>query len=501
MGGPRVLATGALVLLLAAAAIGTPADADLWGHITFGRDIVSSGQIIQADPYSFTSDRPWVNHEWLAEITFAESYRLAGSPGLILLKLFIITAMLVVVGRYLKRLQLPAAAIVVLLVLAFAGTYWRTHTVRPQLFSIVFFAILLITMMRADQGRRLGLVVVPPMFALWVNFHGGWIVGLGILGIWTAVRVVDWRIPMKERLALASAGIAAVAATLLNPYGIHMWSFLYETVGFGRADIEDWLPILSHPVALGVPWLLTLAAAGMAVWKARPRWDYVAVAALMAFASFRVSRLDAFFALVVVLMLAPEIGAVITRLVPSSRSTAEATKTPMPRSQVIGVAAITVAVVAAVMVPAARIIGPYTTCNSIGGPWVPEAEAGRFILLNQLKGRMLTWFDWGQYAIWHFGPDLQVSMDGRRETVYTEGTIQAHRRFYAADDTASSYLRQLNPDYIWLPKRLPVTDMLLKAGWLPIFSGEISVVLARAGTGPFQQVGPFSGGMRCFPGP
>ena len=27
-------------------------------------------------------------------------------------------------------------------------------------------------------------------------------------------------------------------------------------------------------------------------------------------------------------------------------------------------------------------------------------------------------FDWGEYVIWHLGPQVRVSVDGRRETVY-----------------------------------------------------------------------------------
>jgi hypothetical protein len=63
------------------------------------------------------------------------------------------------------------------------------------------------------------------------------------------------------------------------------------------------------------------------------------------------------------------------------------------------------------------------------------------------------------------------------------------------------YLRALNPDYIWLPKRLPVSDRLAEAGWTAIFSGPISVVFARTGAGPFQQVAAIPGAVRCFPGP
>jgi hypothetical protein len=273
-------------------------------------------------------------------------------------------------------------------------------------------------------------------------------------------------------------------------------------VRLGRSDIEEWGSVLTFPVALGVPWAITFAAAGLAVWRggARLRWDYITIVALLAFASFRVSRLDAFFALAVVVLLEQPLTSLITDFVERRRAPgAKAIRErPVPG---LGVLVITVIAVAAMLVPAAKIIAPYATCLTIAGGWVPDEEAGRFILHNRLKGRMLTWFDWGEYAIWHFGPDLQVSMDGRRETVYTEGTIQAHRRFYAADATAASYLRALNPDFIWLPKRLPVTDTLRAAGWMAAFDGAVSVVLARAGAGPFEKAAASRGGMRCFPGP
>ena len=34
----------------------TYADADLWGHVRFGLDILSAGHLPSVDPYSFTSD-------------------------------------------------------------------------------------------------------------------------------------------------------------------------------------------------------------------------------------------------------------------------------------------------------------------------------------------------------------------------------------------------------------------------------------------------------------
>src|SRR5688572_26835224 len=49
----------------------TRADVDLWGHLRFGLDILETRSLHSVDPYSFTSDRPWLNHEWLAEVVIA----------------------------------------------------------------------------------------------------------------------------------------------------------------------------------------------------------------------------------------------------------------------------------------------------------------------------------------------------------------------------------------------------------------------------------------------
>ena len=506
MKGPGLLAGIGLVLVLAAAVIGTPADADLWGHITFGRDILETGQIVQADAYAFTSDRAWVNHEWLSEIAFAKSYELAGSSGLVGLKVLVVVTLLGLIWRHLRRATPSTVVAAALLLLGFVGTFWRTHTVRPQLFSVLFFAVLLITLTKIDRGRRWMWLVIPPLMAVWVNVHGGWIVGVGVLGLWTAARIVNTQMPWHERLMLAVAGLLALGATLINPYGMEMWRFLGETVRLGRDDIEEWGSILTFPLALGLPWAMSFIAAALVVLrgKPRPRWDYVAIVALLAFSSFRVSRLDAFFSLATVILFTPELASVVERFVRArwpSRAASQTAKASAESASATGIIAITVITVAVMMVPAAKTIGPYATCLTIAGGWVPDEDAGRFILANHLKGRMLTWFDWGEYAIWHFGPDLQVSMDGRRETVYTEGTIQAHRRFYAADETAPAYLRALNPDYIWLPRRLPITNTLMTSGWTTAFDGPLSVVLARTGAGLFQQVTPSGTARRCFPGP
>jgi hypothetical protein len=113
----------------------------------------------------------------------------------------------------------------------------------------------------------------------------------------------------------------------------------------------------------------------------------------------------------------------------------------------------------------------------------------------------LTFFDWGQYAIWHFAPELKVSMDGRRETVYSDDMIWAHWRFYDAEASALPFLEQLNPDYVWVPKRRAINNRLAGAGWTSIFDGPVSTIFARQAPLVLHEIDPVPAGPRCFPGP
>jgi len=131
----------------------------------------------------------------------------------------------------------------------------------------------------------------------------------------------------------------------------------------------------------------------------------------------------------------------------------------------------------------------------------PEPEAAEFMRQNDLSGRMITWFNWGEYAIWHFAPDIQVSMDGRRETIYTDTQIQGHLGFYFDQPGALSFARDLAPDYIWLPKGLPVVRTLLDDGWNRLYEGSMSILLSEQPRAVVTLLEPQRQGRRCFPGP
>jgi hypothetical protein len=139
---------------------------------------------------------------------------------------------------------------------------------------------------------------------------------------------------------------------------------------------------------------------------------------------------------------------------------------------------------------------------TMGAEYLPEPEASAYVLQHRLTGKMFTWFDYGEYAIWHFWPAIHVSMDGRRETVYSQRIRDVHFEIYRNAPGAIDALRGLQADYAWLPVDAPVVPTLEANGWRAGFKGPRSVILCRNSVPPVQAaVDSPSREPRRFPGP
>jgi hypothetical protein len=157
---------------------------------------------------------------------------------------------------------------------------------------------------------------------------------------------------------------------------------------------------------------------------------------------------------------------------------------------------------AIVAIAALPLLASRATRISIGHPPMPEREAVEFVQQAGLRGRVLVWFDWGEYVIWHFSPRMRVSIDGRRETVYSDELIAKHMAFYLGDSTAIDLPTRISADYIWVPKWIPVVPKMRDNGWAPIFEGPQSIILARSASDihPLRLVSE-DAKLRVFPGP
>ncbi len=115
--------------------IGTTSDTDLWGHVRFGQDLLrdtgaAAGRYRRMPS---TSDRPWINHEWLAELAMGAAFDAAGVAGLLLLKAALLLGSLIVVAWAVDRAAGGRAAGIAIFSLAsLMGVLPLFATLRPQ---------------------------------------------------------------------------------------------------------------------------------------------------------------------------------------------------------------------------------------------------------------------------------------------------------------------------------------------------------------------------------
>jgi hypothetical protein len=422
----------------------TRTDPDLWGHLRFGLDWLETGLLPAIDPYSFTQDRPWVNHEWLSEVATAVAYSYGGVPGLVLLKGSVIGSALAIIWRRLRgastviRLGVVTAALVGLLPLS--------TTVRPQIWSVLAL-VLLMTLLTPKRPSLRRIAAGGLLFCLWANLHGGWITGSGVLALYVAIRIV--RVPGTAFRWLL-LGFTSLAATLVNPYGERLWLFLVTTVRSSRPDISEWASFsFSEPPIMWISILVPAVVLALLVRQreTRPPAEIIGCLILMLAAGLRVSRVAPLMCPAAFALLAPYItkawGHVGTLTAPSR-----------PAAAILFLPAVFALV--ATRAPLTRAF----TCLPIGDAWAPDRAAAA--QLRGLKGRVWTTFNWGEYAIWHMGPDLRVSVDGRRETVYSDELLAWTRAVERGDREAIQRLISLGPEYVWLPASRTATRAALE---------------------------------------
>lgn len=485
----RIAAAMFVICLL----IPTVPDVDVWGHTMFGGEIVNAGTIPDRDHFSFTSDQAWINHEWLSEVLMYGSYAGGGGAGLVMLRLTLMALLFGLLWDTLRR-QGVNREITLVLVMVFAMlTYPRTLPMRPQLFSLVAFAALVAILIRYDGHRRVrALAPIPLLMVVWANSHGGFIVALLPLGLWTLMVATSVAVPLRERAIAAGLIAAGVLATVVNPYGVHLWEFLARTVGLNRSDITEWGSMAAVGAPVAAFWAVTtvLAIIGMKWHDGRLPWHRVALVVILAAASFRVSRLDAFYAIATVTCFGKGLAAFWTR---PRRRISSFQPSPLTAAVTLVLACCGSAAVLLRAAPAAD------GCVDRAA-WMPERSASAFVATNDLRGRIIVYFDWGEYVLWQFGSTLTVSTDGRRETVYSDRHINGHNEIYRGSDEGLAYLRGLNADYVWMPKALPIVARLEKDGWTAIYTGDRSVILARASLALERAPWKMPDDPTCFPG-
>lgn len=233
------------------------ANNDFWLHLSVGEQVLRTGQIPEADSWSATAaGRPYFAHGWLSGVIYAWLHGI----GPFAVTLWRAALALAIAGLMVLALPARARRGAFALPLLVVATYVIAYrlSVRPHLASLLCFAALVLAL----EGWRVHrswkrCAWLPVLFALWANLHGGFLYGLGVLGLFTVGVALQVALEAKRgSKRLASEGFewadvkqlalltgACTLATLLNPFGLRALLFpitMAEGNAFLKEFITEW---------------------------------------------------------------------------------------------------------------------------------------------------------------------------------------------------------------------------------------------------------------------
>ncbi len=491
-----------LAFIIVVADAGRWADPDLWGHLAFGRLILTQGHLPPHDIYSYSaSGLPWHDHEWLSEVVLALCWSGLGVVGLKLMKLAATAATITLLA--LGAAETGASMALQLIVLT-TGALAIAPMIqfRPQLFDFVALSALLLLLARESYRRAGRLWLAIPIFALWANLHGGFFVGLAVLAGYTAVAAIEDLAAgagLKRARYLSGVTAGCVLATLLNPDGVGNWFTVIHTMRnpITRAIISEWQPLLfkiveewhkSPKTVINFALVIVPLAALALCFALKPRGGdlaLVVIAAMMNAAAYLAVRNMAL--------------AVIAATTPLCRHAALALETtcfgdtaalaPRSRSNEILVGAIALALAFATGLFSPRLPDGYA---------LPRG-AVEFMRAQHLHGNVLDDFGWGEYLIFQLAPESKVFIDSRYDMVYPQAVLADYLDFFFVRPRAAAVLNAYPHDFVLLRVASPAYGfMMAQPGWRIVYRDRVSALFARANS-PVAQLNGIS--IEGWPGP
>ena len=251
-----------------------------------GRHLLATRELPETDIFSWThDDKPWVLYQWLFEAGLAAAEGVLGVDWLVRLFMLAVVAIYIFIPLFAavpRRVSFVLTAAIGALALLMVTL---NMSIRPGLLTTLFLLIQYMTVAAMRRGRlRLGgIAILAVMYLLWGNIHLGVILGPISLALMLAGDAVDRSrlrrfepadpeiesAPLSPRIMLAAIA-AAVGASLVNPYGLHVYARIIDLSG--QADhtaIVDELQPLDFGLVQGQLLLLCIGLFLLALLRFR----------------------------------------------------------------------------------------------------------------------------------------------------------------------------------------------------------------------------------------
>jgi len=455
-------------------------DRDFWLHAATGRWIVEHARLPSHDLFTYTvPGHRWVNHEYLSEVVLWLLQARFGLAGVsIAWGLLTWLGLLLVLAACGPRTRPYAITGLALALAAVAGApIWGP---RPQMVTFTLVALELLWLRRSlDNPGSRSILWLPVVMALWSNLHGGWPLGLLFLGAALVAEGARWladRQPVRLRVLrrLALVGALSVVAVGLNPNGLAIYAYPFQTLASGAQQdlIAEWASPNFHLASLRAFELMALLlVAGLALSRPAP-FDLLVALAGLALALESVRHVAIFVAAVTPVLVAAWSDAWGRVPVRWSR------RAPPSWGPALG--AVTLLGVAAVVAP--RIAGELARQPALTAQAVPAGAADWLAAHPTTGSRMFNEYAWGGYLADRFAP-----RPDRRVYVLSEGVLMGdaqlrrYREVATLDPDWRRILAEDGVDYVVFDRGSALDGALAaEPGWRLAYRDRTAVVYVRA---------------------
>jgi hypothetical protein len=470
-------------------------DGDTGWHIAAGNDMLRTLSIPRADIYSHTlQGAPWISHEWLSEVVFALVHKLMGLNGVVLLTATVISLAMFFLYKFMvfRKVNPILAALLTILAASASSPHWLA---RPHVFSFILtlaFVVILDIYQREGINR---LFILPPLTAIWVNLHGGFMLGLILTAIYAAGNFVSLVSSGNRQEAggkLKALGITLLAVALaacINPRGPALLLFPFQLQGAGFLEgVKEWASPDFHAER---PFELMLLAYITIFSLSRKKPDFIegASALLLAHMSLKAVRFVPLFAIIVTPMAAVRAGEVLTRLAESHASNIMKKLAVSLENIAARVASIEArsGSVLWVCLPVIFLFVIGLNGGRIGGAAVFDyafsaksfpVDALEFAVENDIKGNMYNGYAWGGYLIYKGYPRYKVFVDGRTD-MYGPFLDQYYKVAWA-EPGFEMVLDKYNVDWVIDGAGSPLVRALtIRGGWKSVYTDKTAQILLR----------------------
>ena len=438
----------------------------------------SSGRRMLSPRQTSSPTRPTImpisHHEWLSQLLIYGAYRSGGYSGLMFWLCFFTSALLIA-GYILCSLYAGNPKI------GFLGalTIWLFATaglsIRPQLIGYLLLIIELLLIHLGRTRDRRWFFGLPPLFAIWVNCHGSFFLGLLVAGIFLAASfssfqagsLVSLRWPSTVRKTFLLSLALSILALFCNPIGISQILYPVNTLlhqPLGLSQVVEWQPLqLSNGRGLALLAVLACITLVVIVRHSELLWHELLLLALGTWLAVSHQRLVFVFGI----LAAPVLSRLLSDFWDGYRQDKDL---PLPNAILI----------AASLLIAFRLFPTQATLAQQVEQASP-VKAVDFIKTNHLSGRMLNEYVYGGYLIWA-APD-PVFIDGRADVFEWTGVLADFMQWETFQSNPNVLLEKYEIDFCLLARSSPmVTVMSLLKDWKIAYKDNNSVIFTHAVT-------------------